>query len=364
MNFQSPLSEYKSYKSLQQHNYTVENQCKDLYVLLLIESNVNYEKQFYNCKSILGRLPTKMEGKIFKDTIFGIYQKAKPLSLWVEGGRLGADDLIMQCPVISGKKQLISGSIPCILDIQESICIAMMYTHYYLYGKINKFGRNYILLRNNSRMYLNGDSKSIIYQSENNWIISSGMHEETGILINQNLPFGRKYWNFKHERFLLTVTHCKSNQFACSDGTCISSKFRCSGKVECADSSDEEHCAIIQHGHGYMKNLHPPPINDEKHFYMKYKTNIYNIADISTSDGVAVVDIRIIIWWHDSRLTFWNLHGSQSINCEDIWSPFMSMADDETSGFQLKFETYRHSCMIKSVNTSSKLIKADPYMGK
>ena len=375
LQFQDSATEFENETfSGQLVDSAMEDMIKDLYVTYLIESKINYRSHFHNCISMLGRIMTEEEGKFFEKELFEKYNSTKSfeerenktasLSTWVVGGSLDAENLNIKCPLISGEEQLLSRNIPCILDIKHSFCLTLMYTQYYLYGEVSKFGRSYSLVADNDKTYLKGDSMSYIYQNGSNWILSSDMHDENVLLVNQSLPFGRKFWHYKGEKILLTLTHCNQNQFACSDGKCISSKLRCSGSVECGDSSDEENCAFIRRSHGYLKDTKPPPRYNEKQFTMRYDTKIYNIADISTSDGIAIVDIEIRIKWYDSRLQFWNVHGIHTINCDDIWYPDISIADSEISGFQLKFEKYRHTCLLAPKTSINTQIQTDPYMGK
>ena len=38
----------------------------------------------------------------------------------------------------------------------------------------------------------------------------------------------------------MTMTACTDDQFTCQDGSCISMKKRCDGRVQCRDGSDEK----------------------------------------------------------------------------------------------------------------------------
>jgi hypothetical protein len=38
---------------------------------------------------------------------------------------------------------------------------------------------------------------------------------------------------------------CAADQFRCSDGDCISRSFRCDGRSNCRDGSDERGCPVL-----------------------------------------------------------------------------------------------------------------------
>ena len=42
-----------------------------------------------------------------------------------------------------------------------------------------------------------------------------------------------------------TDSHCKSREFQCIEGTCISNELHCNGVMDCTDSSDEFLCRTL-----------------------------------------------------------------------------------------------------------------------
>ena len=40
-------------------------------------------------------------------------------------------------------------------------------------------------------------------------------------------------------------SHCKSREFQCIEGTCISNELHCNGVIDCTDSSDEFLCRTL-----------------------------------------------------------------------------------------------------------------------
>ena len=267
------------------------------------------------------------------------------------------------CIKLSAKEHLCNNYLPF------SLCLIPLGQDYTIYGKLEAFDNTYksSKIRTKKESYvptfgLTGEY-SEIFQTEkiNQWTLKSVRHSELGLL-NSSTPIGRKNWTIGETEILLTVTGCSENEFACTNGTCIPDEFRCSGTIECLDFSDEENCHFIEKNQGYMNNTPPSPYKtDVLTFY--YKTTIYSIADISATDGIAKLDISIDLKWYDTRLSILNPRPKLKIDCNEIWSPEMAVADEVKYGFQLKFEPYRSFCHLDEKISKSQKDWTDSYMG-
>ena len=60
-------------------------------------------------------------------------------------------------------------------------------------------------------------------------------------------------------------TECRPSQFACSDGACISNRYRCDGWQDCDDLSDEDRCGE-SHKDRYHKRF-TEPMNKNTCYY-------------------------------------------------------------------------------------------------
>lgn len=47
------------------------------------------------------------------------------------------------------------------------------------------------------------------------------------------------------------MPHCRDFDFSCDDGSCHPLKFRCDGRQQCGDASDEINCPIV--GNAFFK---------------------------------------------------------------------------------------------------------------
>ena len=68
-------------------------------------------------------------------------------------------------------------------------------------------------------------------------------------------------------------SHCKSREFQCIEGTCISNKLHCDGVMDCTDSSDEFLCRTLNQLHVYIYIVH---------MYMYVTMEIFYVCIITT----------------------------------------------------------------------------------
>ena len=50
------------------------------------------------------------------------------------------------------------------------------------------------------------------------------------------------FWIYLNIFLFVEITNCEANEFMCGDKQCISDVWRCNGKVDCNDGSDELNC--------------------------------------------------------------------------------------------------------------------------
>ena len=346
--------------------------CFDLLAFAFINQKGNYKEHHQICQNYKGRMPTWTELTLFPQ-YFTIYLEdlniTNSMMLPAAGGNLNADSMSISCPLYSLTNHHQDKKYPCITNIPYSLCLVPLNQDYTIYGQINSFdSANYksskIKIGNITSVCLTSNSSEIYPNQEmNQWTLKSTKHSDY-LLLHDTSPLGRKHWKtMEGENVLLTITGCSEDEFACTNGTCIPDEFRCSDTLECLDYSDEENCQFIEKNHGYMTNSPPPPLKGNNRIFY-YQTAIYNIGDISTSDGVAKVDLTIDFKWYDTRLTFWNPKPMLNIDCEEIWSPLIAISDDVYYGFQLDFSTYRSYCHLIEKKPDSQKSATDPYMGK
>ena len=50
------------------------------------------------------------------------------------------------------------------------------------------------------------------------------------------------------------MSECKDHDFKCHDGYCVPLKFRCDGKTQCDDASDEINCPVVGNAFFFFLN--------------------------------------------------------------------------------------------------------------
>ena len=127
----------------------------------------------------------------------------------------------------------------------------------------------------------------------------------------------------------LTLSTCSQTEFTCNDGSCLDMKYRCNGKLDCQDGSDEVDCTILLPNIGYDKMIIPVGANEAK-FILKLSIIIRDITKVDEIDKVFKVRFDYVKKWKDHNMRFKNLLETSDDNLnqlnEDekdmIWFPY------------------------------------------
>ena len=243
------------------------------------------------------------------------------------------------------------------------------------------FGGSYggSLQRNNESLY---------------WKITSPDNHRHALYTGQKLyPLGRNTWEVTNDtctgtsttRISLILTACKTDQFTCDDGLCVSMEKRCDTKQDCEDLSDEKGCRFVYFDREkYLKDIPPPPplpqrkniFKHSKNYFGKeehnkdakgksnklkveLKVDLIKILKIDEVNNVFTTQFKLDITWKDSRLKFWNLKIDQKMNILtekekwEIWIPKLvfhntvgkhgTFDDEKLSLSIIKHGSFKHS---------------------
>ena len=166
-----------------------------------------------------------------------------------------------------------------------------------------------------------GFTSSIIHYDTKNrqWKLSLVNNKATFAISNveiSTLVLGNHVWRITNdfgcfsggtEERTLTFSSCTNSQYTCNDGECIDLKFRCDGKVQCDDLSDEISCYIIEESQSYRKDLPPDPEEGKDIFPIETSIEVINLGQINEISSFVDFQYIIHMLWYENRLRYQNL---------------------------------------------------------
>ena len=158
----------------------------------------------------------------------------------------------------------------------------------------------------------------------------------------KTLIFGNHEWEVANdhncfdgtEAIILTMSSCSTDQYTCDDGLCVDLAFRCDGKPDCKDKSDELECRLVEMDKSYYKLLAPPPVGETNKLIIQINLDILSIGDIKEIESTIDFQLTLRMNWLESRLTFANLipNVSNPLTPEEIdylWVPELTFYNTE-----------------------------------
>ena len=185
----------------------------------------------------------------------------------------------------------------------------------------------------NGKYVFKGIQENEIRFQNSKWVLVDTFDMVILSLDSKKYPFGKNKWEFSESRrqLFLSFDRCKGNQFNCDDGYCIDIEYRCNGRYECPDQSDEANCSTINIQPSYKKFV--PPLSSEVsggplHIDLVYFSLV--IIDILDTRSIMTTQFGLFSKWRDSRVKFINLVENRNTtlsatDANQLWTPRYTM---------------------------------------
>lgn len=344
--------------------------CSHSFHNVLLKAPLGYRGLLRICRSFSGYFPTEedvMSGAVEVPTSeLQTCTTDETHVSWVGSEATVAEGMTAHCPTM-----LANGTVDsrvCLSELECSICRVPVGLRFTLYGAIHDFDRYYYLkLLPDENIYFEGVESCNITKQGDVWVLRSRLHRRTWRLPQAVRPLGRRPWFSAQENTTLTLTSCGPLQFSSNDGVCLLRSRRCNGRRDSPDGSDEEGCQerLIRKEPNYDPRQSPYLGLKEKGTLM-YRVYLDNVGKIKTEVGIANVQMRVLLKWHDLRINFVDTRMlTNFISCKEIWHPTIGLVAGNRDGSEIKVDPFHEYCFVywkKKVIEQQDL--NDPFMGK
>ncbi|XP_068203826.1 uncharacterized protein [Palaemon carinicauda] len=205
-----------------------------------------------------------------------------------------------------------------------------------------------------SKPYFRGYYSMMIYYSGNkDWFLINANTNTTLASLSfsrpSQYPIGRHTWqvqspfctNLVGDSVVLGLSICTTQQFMCTDGSCVHRSVRCNLLDDCLDRSDEENCTLVVLSDMYQ-NYKPPP---GQAFGIPLKiapeVNLVRFSQIDDLNLAFSLEIEVALVWIDRNVRFNNLKSEEGKNqlseeeVEAIWTPRIEFLNINDGRLQL-----------------------------
>ncbi|KAK3860714.1 hypothetical protein Pcinc_033255 [Petrolisthes cinctipes] len=308
------------------------------------------------------------------------------LMTWMSGGRTGTERVKVtaedECPVL-GTGGLMNAA--CVRQLQCSMCVVNNGTAFLLYGHDGRlFDHTYYLNVDEAGIAtFEGMGGSNIMRKDSGWVLLSRLHQQQWVLVEAALPIGRQKWMTDNSELnekklkkpvegvsvdgkFLTLTACRTTEFACDNGQCVPHTARCDEITHCNDRSDEADCQVVQRVGGYDPYYPPPPRpNEVVPMDLTYRVDVYSMDDVTTEGGQATMNVGMTLTWYDPRITFIDLKPKVKnyFSCDLIWTPSVRAVSGHGEGTVLETTDYDKFCFAFANDHTARRPLSDPFMG-
>ncbi|KAL7648869.1 UNVERIFIED_CONTAM: hypothetical protein RMT77_000789 [Armadillidium vulgare] len=185
-----------------------------------------------------------------------------------------------------------------------------------------------------------------------------------GKLIGRNIWYKTSNYDLPKE---LTFSGCDYNEFTCSNGECIDSRYLCKFVGVCSDLSDESFsiCEVGIPPNSYYDSTVPPSSYSNN---VAIRFELLRMADINLESSMMTLYILCTFIWSDERLGFKFLKPNASVVvakeiAEKYWYPKVVIKEADSENSELSFNESEIS-VGSSKNPKGILKIIDSYRGR
>ncbi|XP_047474204.1 uncharacterized protein LOC125028766 [Penaeus chinensis] len=194
----------------------------------------------------------------------------------------------------------------------------------YIHGK--PFFRGYYTML----IFHSGDKEWLLQDTAGNVTVAVlSLAQETGF------PIGRQTWRMSSAlcgvpagaAVVLGLSICTTQEFMCTDGSCVHRSLRCNLRDDCTDGSDEQNCTIVHFSDSYHNHRPPPGPSVGAPLEIAPAVELIRFSKIDDINLAFNMEIEVALAWTDSNVRYKNLKQQEGWNklsnleVERIWSP-------------------------------------------
>ncbi|XP_068247799.1 uncharacterized protein [Palaemon carinicauda] len=192
----------------------------------------------------------------------------------------------------------------------------------------------------NNRPYFRGYYGMAIYSTGGTgWLFKDTMTNMTIATAHlhqpEDYPIGRTIWEVEEtycsfapgETMELGLSSCTTDQYMCSDGSCVPRDVRCNLREDCRDGSDESNCGIVAFTGRYASHRPPPGQTFKDKLYIFPHVHLVRFSKIDDIQLAFYMEYEVHLAWTDRNLKFKNIKDEEAKNklseseVESIWTP-------------------------------------------
>ncbi|XP_064092387.1 uncharacterized protein LOC135205555 [Macrobrachium nipponense] len=174
----------------------------------------------------------------------------------------------------------------------------------------------------NDKPFFRGYYGYAVFLSENGQWILKDIHGNVTMAVMErrkipttDYPLGRHKWtvvtafcqNLENDGVEISLSPCTTEEFTCSDGSCVPATARCNLLSDCLDGSDEDRCNLLEFHEGYHGHRPPPGITPKDPLEINPTINIVRFSNIDDISLAINMELEVILRWTDRNLGYKNL---------------------------------------------------------